>query len=71
MTIDELRELAENERTRQKQYISRILYCSSAGCLSGGSDSVKADSVKHANSSAPDVSDFAAKVHLCSFKAPI
>jgi bidirectional [NiFe] hydrogenase diaphorase subunit len=43
MTIDELRELAENERTRQKQYISRILYCSSAGCLSGGSDSVKAE----------------------------
>jgi bidirectional [NiFe] hydrogenase diaphorase subunit len=35
--------LAENERTRQKQYISRILYCSSAGCLSGGSDSVKAE----------------------------
>jgi len=43
MTIDELRELAENERTRQKQYISRILYCSSAGCLSGGCDSVKAE----------------------------
>ena len=43
MTIDELRELAENERTRQKQYVSRILYCSSAGCFSGGCESVKAE----------------------------
>ncbi len=43
MTIDELRELAENERTRQKQYASRILYCSSAGCFSGGCESVKAE----------------------------
>jgi bidirectional [NiFe] hydrogenase diaphorase subunit len=43
MTIDELREMAENEHARQKQYVSRILYCSSAGCLSSGCENVKAE----------------------------
>ncbi len=41
MTIEDLRELAEKERERQSQFTHRILYCSSAGCVSSGCDAVK------------------------------
>jgi bidirectional [NiFe] hydrogenase diaphorase subunit len=46
MTIEDLRELAEKERTRQAQYDHRILYCSSAGCVSSGCDAVKSEMKK-------------------------
>ena len=42
MTLEDLRELAERERTRQAQFAHRILFCSSAGCVSSGCDAVKA-----------------------------
>ena len=41
MTVEDLRELAEKEQARQAQYEHRILYCSSAGCVSSGCDAVK------------------------------
>jgi bidirectional [NiFe] hydrogenase diaphorase subunit len=41
MTLEELRELAEKEQERQTAFQHRILYCSSAGCVSSGSDTVK------------------------------
>lgn len=41
MTIEELRELAEKERQRQAQYKFRILYCSSAGCVSSGCEAAR------------------------------
>ncbi|MCX6139167.1 MAG: NAD(P)H-dependent oxidoreductase subunit E [Ignavibacteriales bacterium] len=41
MTLEELRELAEKEQERQTTFKHRILYCSSAGCVSSGSDAVK------------------------------
>jgi len=41
MTLEELREIAEKERTRQAQYKHRILYCSSAGCISSGGESAR------------------------------
>jgi len=41
MTLEELRELAEKEQERQTAFQHRILYCSSAGCVSSGSDAVK------------------------------
>jgi len=43
MTVEDLRELAENEQARQKQFEYRILYCSSAGCVSSGCDAVKTE----------------------------
>ena len=43
MTIEDLRELAEKERTRQAQFEHRIMYCSSAGCVSSGCDAVKVE----------------------------
>ena len=46
MTLEDLRELAEKEQTRQAQFEHRILYCSSAGCVSGGCDAVKAEMKK-------------------------
>ncbi len=42
MTIEDLRECAEKEQARQAQFTHRILYCSSAGCVSSGCDAVKA-----------------------------
>ena len=41
MTVEDLRELAEKEQARQAEYEHRILYCSSAGCVSSGCDAVK------------------------------
>jgi bidirectional [NiFe] hydrogenase diaphorase subunit len=41
MTVEDLRELAEKEQARQAHYEHRILYCSSAGCVSSGCDAVK------------------------------
>lgn len=41
MTVEELREIAEKERARQTQYKFRILYCSSAGCVSSGCESAR------------------------------
>jgi bidirectional [NiFe] hydrogenase diaphorase subunit len=41
MTLEELREVAEKEQERQTAFQHRILYCSSAGCVSSGSDAVK------------------------------
>ena len=46
MTNEDLRELAEKEQTRQAQFEHRILYCSSAGCVSSGCDAVKAEMKK-------------------------
>jgi bidirectional [NiFe] hydrogenase diaphorase subunit len=46
MTIEDLRELAEKEQTRQAQFEHRIMYCSSAGCVSSGCDAVKAEMKK-------------------------
>ena len=46
MTVEDLRELAEKEQTRQAQFEHRILYCSSAGCVSSGCDAVKAEMKK-------------------------
>jgi bidirectional [NiFe] hydrogenase diaphorase subunit len=46
MTIEDLRELAEKERTRQAQFEHRIMYCSSAGCVSSGCDAVKVEMKK-------------------------
>lgn len=42
MTVEDLRELAEKEQARQSQFEHRILYCSSAGCVSSGCVAVKA-----------------------------
>lgn len=41
MTLEDLRELAEQERQRQARKKNRILYCSAAGCVSCGSDKVR------------------------------
>ncbi|MBN1398306.1 MAG: SLBB domain-containing protein [Bacteroidetes bacterium] len=41
MTVEDLRELAEKELARQAEFKYRILYCSSAGCVSSGCDAVK------------------------------
>lgn len=41
MTVEDLRELAEKEQARQAQFEHRILYCSSAGCVSSGCEAVK------------------------------
>ena len=46
MTNEDLRELAEKEQTRQSQFEHRILYCSSAGCVSSGCEAVKAEMKK-------------------------
>jgi bidirectional [NiFe] hydrogenase diaphorase subunit len=46
MTIEDLREVAEKEQTRQAQFEHRILYCSSAGCVSSGCDAVKTEMKK-------------------------
>ncbi len=41
MTIEDLHEIAEEERNRQSQFKHRISYCSAAGCLSCGSEEIK------------------------------
>ena len=41
MTVEELKEVAEKEQVRQKEYKHRLLYCSAAGCMSCGSAGVK------------------------------
>ncbi len=41
MTVEDLRELAEQEQLRQGQTKHRILYCSAAGCTSCGSQETK------------------------------
>jgi len=46
MTNEDLRELAEKEKARQAQFEHRILYCSSAGCVSSGCDAVKIEMKK-------------------------
>jgi bidirectional [NiFe] hydrogenase diaphorase subunit len=43
MTVEDLRELAEKEHARQSEFEHRILYCSSAGCVSSGCDAVKTE----------------------------
>ncbi len=47
MTVEDLHELAENERERQKRFRHRILYCSAAGCVSCGSLATR-DAIKRA-----------------------
>ncbi len=47
MTLEELRELADKERSRHEQFKHRILYCSAAGCVSSGSTAVR-DTLKAA-----------------------
>ena len=47
MTVEDLRELAETERERQKKFRDRILYCAAAGCVSCGSYAAR-DSIKKA-----------------------
>jgi bidirectional [NiFe] hydrogenase diaphorase subunit len=46
MTNEDLREVSEKEQARQSQFEHRILYCSSAGCVSSGCDAVKAEMKK-------------------------
>ncbi len=41
MTVEELRDMAESERARQAGLRDRIVYCSAAGCVSCGSNSVR------------------------------
>jgi bidirectional [NiFe] hydrogenase diaphorase subunit len=41
MNLDDLRELADQERERQQKLRHRLLYCSAAGCTSCGSAGVK------------------------------
>ncbi len=36
MTVEDLRELAEKEQARQKQFKHRVVFCSAAGCVSCG-----------------------------------
>jgi bidirectional [NiFe] hydrogenase diaphorase subunit len=46
MTLEDLRELGEKEQTRQAQFEHRIMFCSSAGCVSSGCNAVKAEMKK-------------------------
>jgi NADH:ubiquinone oxidoreductase subunit F (NADH-binding)/(2Fe-2S) ferredoxin len=41
MTLEELREVADNERARHEKFKHRILYCAAAGCVSSGSVAVR------------------------------
>jgi bidirectional [NiFe] hydrogenase diaphorase subunit len=41
MTVDDLKERAEEELERQQQFKHRVLYCAAAGCLSCGSNAVR------------------------------
>ncbi len=41
MTVEDLRDMAEAERARQAGFRDRIVYCSAAGCVSCGSNTVK------------------------------
>ncbi len=40
MTLEDLQELADKERDRQRQFKCRLLYCSAAGCVSCGSKTI-------------------------------
>ena len=40
MTLEDLQELSDKEQQRQSEKKHRILYCSAAGCVSCGSDTV-------------------------------
>jgi bidirectional [NiFe] hydrogenase diaphorase subunit len=41
MTVEDLQELAEQEQQRQQQFKHRIFYCSAAGCVSCGSQTIR------------------------------
>jgi bidirectional [NiFe] hydrogenase diaphorase subunit len=41
MTVEDLREMAGAERTRQAGFRERLIFCSAAGCVSCGSNTVK------------------------------
>jgi bidirectional [NiFe] hydrogenase diaphorase subunit len=41
MTVEDLEELAEKERDRQKQFTHRLFFCAAAGCVSCGSSGVR------------------------------
>jgi bidirectional [NiFe] hydrogenase diaphorase subunit len=41
MTIEELRQIAEEERATQKRYPHQVCVCIAAGCLSSGADQVR------------------------------
>jgi bidirectional [NiFe] hydrogenase diaphorase subunit len=41
MTVEDLQELAEQEQQRQRQFKHRIYYCSAAGCVSCGSQTIR------------------------------
>ena len=41
MTVEDLRELAEGQRTREQQFRHRVFYCAAAGCVSCGSSGVR------------------------------
>ncbi len=41
MTVEDLRDMADAERARQAGFRDRIVYCSAAGCVSCGSNTVK------------------------------
>jgi bidirectional [NiFe] hydrogenase diaphorase subunit len=41
MTIEELRQIAEQERTAQQRYQHHVCVCIAAGCLSSGADQVR------------------------------
>jgi bidirectional [NiFe] hydrogenase diaphorase subunit len=47
MTLEELRDLAAEERSRHEQFKHRVLYCAAAGCVSCGSTAVR-DTLKAA-----------------------
>lgn len=47
MTVEELREMAEEERQRQQSFKHRIHYCSAAGCVACGGDATR-DALKKA-----------------------
>ncbi|HUP05245.1 MAG TPA: NADH-quinone oxidoreductase subunit NuoF [Bryobacteraceae bacterium] len=43
MTVEELRNIAETEREEQRKYEKHVCVCIAAGCLSSGSDLLKAE----------------------------
>lgn len=47
MTLEDLRELAEKEQSRQQLFRNRVLYCSAAGCISCGGNATR-DALKGA-----------------------
>jgi NADH:ubiquinone oxidoreductase subunit E len=47
MTLEELRDVADQERERQSRVRHRVLYCAAAGCVSCGSHGTR-DALKAA-----------------------